>query len=902
MGLSALASKSKATGRLTLARLDRPLVLSSSIISSSSAISVYSITQVQHRRTLWGWGRQDWRDPDRFWQRLEKLERRYILKQARLLRQQAELSQKLSQKLSHVHPWWGWGWGWRRFQSYGPDHNTRQDGQSRRDTSGKEDLGEQNWREAERARFDREFEQLKKEIEADPYNFLFGKSNEWLGYRDKRSTDWTSLCRSFLGYHEAPKKAQELDTNPSKGKETASPETTKGDKVIESSEYQESTASTASTAVHENTTKATTDTILEFDPVSGRMVPKKSQTPEVAKDAIPKDDGAVDIPVKTFKSYRAQFGYGTDTNEGSEKLKQEDDSANKAEKDQFDPVKNGIPDTEGLNQEKQKPDVLYLAGPEKDIDSSPSSAVGQGAEASVQADIEPSSSTIKNKTATSSEMRQGVHNFKEIKDDDVDLLRASDIRASYSADKTQQEIAEKKKLKLEALERDFNSYKDPESDLNVEEIRANAKKHESLQVPESQADEVRSSTTPTLHIETSATQPVEQSSAVEARGSESELALKARPDNDSVSLQQTTSVSSDNELPQSDKSAVPDDLSREIRDIYESSYGEITPQHRQGGPTEKITPSNSLVIDESQNSITPRLQTVDARLHETLQSARKFTETAREVTKELMETCEQLEISKRAPKSSSPQTDGNSPLNTSPTLPATYRVLAYDSSTLQVVIAETTSSVYSAERTLHPAEVLSRLNSPAKFLPHFAKMQADGYEIVSGGGDILVFKKVREPGTSSMTAGSVEPTEQDKDVFAAAKINSAESRLQEQQGIPNKVDRDQHITQPEQPVRTSPSSSPGVVHRQETVYTGGPPNSSPYPPPPTPEVNTEMGSISHEKSSFGKTARRILLTGFATAATCYAIGVVCEYFRTGGQDGLGPEGFTEFEAERRRRE
>jgi hypothetical protein len=46
----------------------------------------------------------------------------------------------------------------------------------------------------------------------------------------------------------------------------------------------------------------------------------------------------------------------------------------------------------------------------------------------------------------------------------------------------------------------------------------------------------------------------------------------------------------------------------------------------------------------------------------------------------------------------------------------------------------------------------------------------------------------------------------------------------------------------------------------------------------------------------------MLIGGVATAGTCYAVGVVVEYFRTGGEDGLGIDAFTEFESERRRRD
>ena len=56
-----------------------------------------------------------------------------------------------------------------------------------------------------------------------------------------------------------------------------------------------------------------------------------------------------------------------------------------------------------------------------------------------------------------------------------------------------------------------------------------------------------------------------------------------------------------------------------------------------------------------------------------------------------------------------------------------------------------------------------------------------------------------------------------------------------------------------------------------------------------------------EKSVFSKAIRRMILTGTVLGASCYAVGVVVEYFRTGGKDGYGIDGFTSFESERRHR-
>ncbi|GIC94812.1 uncharacterized protein Aud_002142 [Aspergillus udagawae] len=190
----------------------------------------------------------------------------------------------------------------------------------------------------------------------------------------------------------------------------------------------------------------------------------------------------------------------------------------------------------------------------------------------------------------------------------------------------------------------------------------------------------------------------------------------------------------------------------------------------------------------------------------------------------------------------------------------TYRVLVYDPSTLQVVEAETSSSLQSTDKLLSPAEVLSRLSHPAKFVPYLAKMHDDGYEIVSGGEDIIVFIKASESGSAMR---SKTPSRGD-----------IAGRL------------------------TSPESDPVENIRAATAPSDSSPN---------PAIVSTAGvskDTDHAKAwSRVRTAlRRMLICGVATAGTCYAIGVVVEYFRTGGQDGLGIDGFTEFESERRRRD
>ena len=222
--------------------------------------------------------------------------------------------------------------------------------------------------------------------------------------------------------------------------------------------------------------------------------------------------------------------------------------------------------------------------------------------------------------------------------------------------------------------------------------------------------------------------------------------------------------------------------------------------------------------------------------------------------------------------------------------PAMYRILAYDSSTLKMATSETSSSQHAPNETLHLTEVLSRLNNAAKFIPYFADMHKDGYEIVSGGGDILVFKKVREVGERPQgETVSTRPSSPDATPYEAGALP---------ENVTFERDAEEEIIDNEQSQVEQPTQSQRKVQRQETVYTGGPPNWSPY-PPTNDQSAAEADNPPPKESTFRKALRRMFLAGGVTAATCYAIGVVSEYFRTGGQDGHGIDGFTEFESERR---
>jgi hypothetical protein len=205
--------------------------------------------------------------------------------------------------------------------------------------------------------------------------------------------------------------------------------------------------------------------------------------------------------------------------------------------------------------------------------------------------------------------------------------------------------------------------------------------------------------------------------------------------------------------------------------------------------------------------------------------------------------------------------------------PTIYRILAYDPTMQSVSSAETTSIVEDLSTPLTPSEVLLRLSNPAKFFPHFQTLQSQGYEIVSGSGDVLVFRKVR--------SGSPFKTESRKTETAAQIYRrNYTNPIDGMQGNPiattgNFASPTGFVNHDLPRDNDTPFKSNIDVRRAEPVFSG------------RSNWQGESKEIPRKKGRGPK----VLISAVWVAGCCYAVGVVAEFFRTGGADGIGPQGF-----------
>ncbi|GAB1319692.1 Serine-threonine rich protein [Madurella fahalii] len=212
---------------------------------------------------------------------------------------------------------------------------------------------------------------------------------------------------------------------------------------------------------------------------------------------------------------------------------------------------------------------------------------------------------------------------------------------------------------------------------------------------------------------------------------------------------------------------------------------------------------------------------------------------------------------------------------TKPAEPNLYKILVYDPTMQCIEVAETTSVVPDSSSPLTPAEVLLRMSNPARFFPHFAPLQAQGFEIVSGSGDVLIFRKVREavPRAQQPEETSSVTTETVTTHTAVNPIDKTGGRLDYTVAASRFASPTGFVNYDLPPPAAAPTErfESGInVRREEPVFSGR---------------KTESGKREHRSLP-----KRAVVGAAWLAGISYSLGVVGEYFRTGGTDGKGPKG------------
>ena len=228
-------------------------------------------------------------------------------------------------------------------------------------------------------------------------------------------------------------------------------------------------------------------------------------------------------------------------------------------------------------------------------------------------------------------------------------------------------------------------------------------------------------------------------------------------------------------------------------------------------------------------------------------------------------------------KKKSPSSKGSASNGSSSNNAAEYKILAFDYTTQSISTADANSTMLDTSSTVTLSEVLMRLSHPTKFLPYFESLHSEGYEVISGSADVLVFRKTR-PGEVHRTATS---TRHSPPRMKPTSINPVDmmgkppgtGNFASPTGFINYESTfglDENYVKPEPPFRSNLD-----VKKEEPVYSG------------SAKWDGSTKKTQKKKRGLG---RKVAVGTAWIVGGGYAVGVLTEYFSTGGLDGLGPRG------------
>ncbi|KAL8854939.1 MAG: hypothetical protein Q9221_000135 [Calogaya cf. arnoldii] len=783
-------------------------------------------------------------------------------------------------------------------------------------------------------------ELIKKRIDADPFDALFGRRLLHPNRAKKsanidsnsNNTTWWGLGGSDLG----SKKKQQPPNTSSKSAKAAGVEVGNKQYANRVSTFprriQDILASSGQNR-YAGSSPLAEDYDIDF--ITMRKIPKGSvgQQPEASPPSTPSDQ-TFDIPVKPFKEAVSE--------KPSRQLPEEENASTSN-------VAASQPSDAGseFSPEANRPNWLSQEGFGSKKESKPSAEPTISETATrvsptrIESAIERRVRKNYPRVSADGSRPSLTYDPKENKTDDVDLLRASDIRAASRAARQSRHHDEVRKHELRMkLEADFAALqkmktiglewkkeleaskkriqeaharkRDKASDAHLEgEIRAQKAAMEALEMR--RAGDGTSSSTVTV--------------AQPERG-EGDMASNVHEfvDRDRWYKRKAPHAAMTEER-NSEQLAKARSLVREIRDIYEDTYGAIDTKHRQpkneisgveeqksnsspngnegslterpreikkpavsNGPLstqEKIGTMLRQLLDDS-HYLQKLIQTPEltSRTREELFHRNRSMQNASEAIVEALSSTSPVPNQgsvKDASISEDPTAMNAMQELSQPVLPSTdvkkpstvYNVLAYDPSIQQVTTAEIVSSGdSSSERRLDLSEALSSLTAPVRFLPQLTRLQSQGFEIVSSDTNILVLKK-----NYNLRPSKVE-------------VEASTVKAEGQRSI-NPIDgtttHTEHVASPkgfvsakaEQAARTTegkeaePTPSGYKIRREEDVFSGSGGNQWDN----RPGVVARVKSRHRRWSRRRRTTKRMLWVGLWTAGCCYAVGAITEFLR-----------------------
>lgn len=615
------------------------------------------------------------------------------------------------------------------------------------------------------------FSDLKRMLDEDPYGVLFGRRLQWTSSPENISYDDSAATES------------------SKSRKTSSVKNTEDvkDSVADYNAHRQQAASRVRiepSAHNKDTRLGDTETQnedFEIDAITMRKVPKKSPTPPVTTHQ-PNSNGNFSIPVKLFTSANSNnkvsaTASNTSKHNGSQNMPH--DSKNPVSTSPVHNPERWWLAREGFDNQVHKVTESSLSTPNDSFRES-RKADSDIIESALDRHIKANQTL-----AHSSSLKYPP---KEITEENVDLLRPSDVRASVGISKKVSKPSADAKQQTRRLILSKN-FEKRDQELNRQQVNELAAQRDaSSNLPERGQEPVNHQA------------PIRETRSIfEGRYSnkdEDHQKLSARsPESGGKNV---NIVSAANKGPEEVPKTL--DARGELqkpsgfgnngsigskRPIFSVDQSHAAPQIHVPGNQSNIHQQILNEVLETQNLIRVLYKRISERkladsfTAECLnrpkmprQSLQQFPDSSSvsssrqdglNVAKQVPEfeqinhhaLSRSIGIYSAAKSNSNPESEAGEIAS----IPVLYKVLAYDPSTQRVIAAKSTFFTSPAsERRLTVAEALSGLVNPAKFLPHFASLQNAGYEIVSSNTNLLIFKKTNSE-VQSTTATDDDITE-----------------------------------------------------------------------------------------------------------------------------------------------